>query len=109
MADSLFFDELITWIEGNIAKRLLLTDVASKSGFSLWYLQRIFKNHTGMTLGLFINRSRMESARKDIISDAGTIADIAIKYGYESQQSFSRAFRRHYGIAPATYRKNSCR
>lgn len=109
MADSLFFDELIAWIESNTAKRLLLEDVASKSGFSRWYLQRIFKSHTGVTLGLFIKRSLMESARKDILSETYSIADIALKYGYESQQTFTRAFSRYYGMPPATYRKNLCR
>ncbi|MFR0653855.1 helix-turn-helix transcriptional regulator [Pantoea sp. SIMBA_079] len=105
MADSLFFDELMVWIKSNITQRLLLQEVASKSGFSLWYLQRIFKKHTGITLGLYIRKAQMESARLDIITNSNSISDIAIKYGYESQQSFTRAFSRHYGMPPAAYRK----
>ena len=105
MTDTLFFDELIAWIESNIAQRLLLEEVASKSGFSLWYLQRIFKKHTGMTLGLYIKKTKMEHASMDMLSNNNPIADIAMKYGYESQQSFTRAFSGYYGIPPAAYRK----
>lgn len=105
MADPLFFDDLIAWIESNIVKRLLLSDVTRKAGFSHWYLQRIFKNHTGMTLGLFIRKAQMESVGKEILADKTPITEIALKYGYESQQSFTRAFRRYYGMPPATYRK----
>jgi len=109
MTDSHFFSELISWIESNIAKRLLLDEVVIKSGFSRWYLQRIFKKHTGISLGAFIKNAQMDSAKKDILFSEKSISDVALKYGYESQQSFTRAFSRYYGIPPAAYRKKSCR
>jgi len=109
MTDSHFFDELISWIESNIAKKLLLDDVVIKSGFSRWYLQRIFKKHTGISLGAFIKNAQMDSAKKDIVFSEKSISDVALKYGYESQQSFTRAFSRYYGIPPAAYRKKFCR
>ena len=107
MVDPLFFDELIAWVEKNISQKLRLEDVARKSGFSLWHLQRIFKKHTGKTLGAYIKKVQMESAGMDIISGGCSITDIALKYGYDSQQSFTRAFGQYYGMPPAAYRKNS--
>ncbi|WP_435929921.1 helix-turn-helix transcriptional regulator [Dryocola sp. BD613] len=106
MVNPHFFDALIAWIEKNIAQRLPLDEVVNKSGFSRRYLQRVFKNYTGVSLGLFIKQKQMDSARADILSGNCSITDIALKYGYESQQSFTRAFTRYYGIPPAAYREN---
>lgn len=48
-----FVAELITWIEQNLDKRMMLDDVASRAGYSKWHLQRIFKQETGMPLGTY--------------------------------------------------------
>ncbi|QFH49297.1 helix-turn-helix domain-containing protein [Leclercia adecarboxylata] len=105
MNESRFCSELIIWIEDNISERLLHDDIAIKSGYSKWHLQRVFKKNTGTPLGLFIKRKKLEYAYHDIMVKEETITDIAVKYGYESLQAFSRAFTRHYRLPPSIIRK----
>jgi len=89
---STFCSELINWIENNINERLHLDDIALKSGYSKWHLQRLFKNNTGISLGLFIKRRKLEFAYNDILTKKDTITEIALNYGFESLQGFTRAF-----------------
>lgn len=105
MNESRFCSELILWIDDNISERLLLDDIAIKSGYSKWHLQRVFKKNTGTPLGLFIKRKKLEFAYNDLMVKEETITDIAVKYGYESLQAFSRAFTRHYNFPPSMMRK----
>ncbi|WP_318374000.1 AraC family transcriptional regulator [Enterobacter sp.] len=105
MNKSNFCTDLITWIEKNITENIRLDDLAVKSGYSKWHLQRIFKSHTGIPPGLFIKAKKLEYAYRDIIMQKDTITTISIKYGFESLQSFTRAFTRHFGFPPSWLRK----
>ncbi|WP_318377853.1 helix-turn-helix domain-containing protein [Enterobacter sp.] len=105
MNNSCFFADLIMWIESNITERLFLDDIAKKSGYSKWHLQRLFKNHTGVSLGSFIKLKKLEFASNDILRKEGTITDVAMKYGFDSLQDFTRCFTRHYGLSPSKFRK----
>lgn len=107
MNNSYFFTDLITWIENNITEKLLLDDIAIKSGYSKWHLQRLFKNHTGLSLGSYIKTKKLERAFFDIVNVEGTITDVAIKYGFESLQTFTRCFNRYYGFPPSKVRKQN--
>lgn len=106
MNQSRFCSDLILWIENNITERLFLDDIAIKSGYSKWHLQRLFKKNTGIPLGLFIKRRKLEFAYHDILTNKTTITDIAIKYGFESLQTFTRAFTRYYRYPPSEVRNN---
>lgn len=106
---SIFCSELINWIENNINERLHLDDIALKSGYSKWHLQRLFKNNTGISLGLFIKRRKLEFAYNDILTKKDTITEIALNYGFESLQGFTRAFTRRYQFPPSDIRKNRVR
>ncbi|WP_199746430.1 helix-turn-helix domain-containing protein [Erwinia sp. 198] len=105
MNEVLFCSELKMWIEDNITERLLLDDVAIKSGYSKWHLQRVFKKNTGISLGFFIKRRKLEFAYHDIMVKEESITDIALKYGFDSLQAFSRAFTRHYRFPPSRISK----
>jgi len=100
-----FCSDLIIWIENNISERLFLDDIAVKSGYSKWHLQRLFKKNTGVSLGLFIKRKKLEFAYNDILTTKETITDIALNYGFESLQGFTRAFTRRYKRPPSDIRR----
>lgn len=68
--------------------------------------QRFFSYMTGMTLNEYIRRRRLTLAADDIRGGDARIIDIAVKYGYDSADAFSRAFARQHGITPSAYRKN---
>lgn len=99
-------DDLIVWIEGNIENRLDIDTLAKKSGYSKWHLQRVFYTCTGTKIGNFIREMKLSHAANLLLKTEEPIISLALKYGFESQQSFTRSFTRKYGIPPNKYRKN---
>ena len=106
---SIIINELIDWIEVNLTCRLLLDDIAKKSGYTKWHLQRVFRKIVGMPLGEYIRRRRISEAAKDLRSTNLQIIDIALKYQFDSQQSFAKRFRTYLGTSPSIYRVSGFR
>lgn len=100
-----FIYDLIEWLEKNLErKKLNLKEVAHKSGYSLWYLQRLFHNTTGKTLGGYIRSRRLTKAALALRFSQHLIVDIALMYQFDSQQSFTRAFKKQFLLPPSKYR-----
>ncbi|WP_184999448.1 MULTISPECIES: helix-turn-helix domain-containing protein [unclassified Enterobacter] len=90
----------------NSAIRLLdIAATARRAGFSRWHMQRIFKQHTGITLGRYIRILRLSNAAIDLINTAYPVIEIALQYGYESQQTFTRAMKCHTGFNPGAIKR----
>lgn len=68
-------------------------------------MQRIFKQHTGITLGRYIRILRLSNAAIDLINTAYPVIEIALQYGYESQQTFTRAMKCHTGFNPGAIKR----
>lgn len=92
----------IDFIEDNICDDLKLETVASQAFMSPFHFQRLFSIVCDMTLGEYIRNRRLSFAGIDVESTDAKIINIALKYGYESPESFSRAFTRFYGVSPMT-------
>ena len=71
-----------------------------------YYFQRIFSILCGLNLGEYIRNRRLTLAGNELNATDGKIIDIALKYGYESPESFTRAFSRFHGITPTEAKKN---
>jgi len=97
--------ELTKWIDRNIDKPLKIEDVASKSGYSKWHLQRMFLQVMHISLGLYIRERKLDCAALDLLSGHESVLQISVKYGYDSQQSFTRTFVKKYQVPPATFRR----
>ncbi|WLS78559.1 superoxide response transcriptional regulator SoxS [Erwinia pyri] len=95
---------LTDWIEGNLDKTLSIDEVAAKSGYSKWHLQRMFRTVTKQTLGNYIRERRLTLAAEALRQTQRPVFDIAMQYGYDSQQTFSRVFRRQFSQTPTAYR-----
>ena len=95
---------LVLWIDSNIEHRLSVEDVAKKSGYSKWHLQRMFSDETGKSLGKFIRERKLAYVLEELLVTDESILNLALKYGFESQQSFTRTFTRKYGAPPHQYR-----
>ena len=95
---------LTDWIEGNLDKTLSIDEVAAKSGYSKWHLQRMFRTVTKQTLGNYIRERRLTLAAEALCQTQRPVFDIAMQYGYDSQQTFSRVFRRQFSQTPTAYR-----
>ncbi len=96
---------LVLWIEQNLESDLSLDIVAQRSGYSKWHLQRLFKIHTGMILGKYIRSRRLSCAARALRITNSSILDISLKFRFDSQQTFCRAFKSQFMITPSGYRK----
>ncbi|KMV33741.1 superoxide response transcriptional regulator SoxS [Franconibacter pulveris] len=98
---------LTEWIDEHIDQPLNIDVVAKKSGYSKWYLQRMFRTVMRQTLGDYIRQRRLLLAAQELRSTRRPIFDIAMDYGYVSQQTFSRIFRRKFDRTPSDYRHSA--
>jgi AraC family multidrug resistance transcriptional activator len=96
---------LLSWIDENLDKSLKIEDVANKSGYSRWHLQRMFFAVTNKKLASYIREKKLTAAAKDLLETQMSIIDIAVKYGYPTQQAFTRNFKQRYPYPPAAYRR----
>lgn len=97
----------VEYIENNLLSRLDYDDIASCAYCSSYHFQRMFSVFAGCTLGEYIRSRRMTLAGVETKSTDLKIIDIAIKYGYENPESFTRAFTKFHGITPSQARKTN--
>ena len=95
----------LEYIENNIEKNIKSEEVAKIAYSSKFHFLRTFYMLTGMTLNEYIRQRKLSLAVKDVISSDSKIIDIAFKYGYETPEAFSKAFKRLHGISPTKARK----
>ena len=95
----------IDFIEGHLTESLDIGEIAGKAALSPFYFQRIFGALCGMTAGEYIRARRMTLAAQELASSEIRVIDAAMKYGYDSPDSFAKAFQRFHGIAPSAARE----
>lgn len=100
-------EKTIELIENNLCNRELNILYLSKRLYiSAYYLQRIFYSFIGKTIGTYVRERRLTEAGTDI-KKGERVLDVAIKYGYESQESFTRAFKRFHNVNPGIAKKGN--
>ena len=116
-------DTIVEWIDDNLHQPLRIDDIARHAGYSKWHLQRLFLQYKGESLGRYIReRKLLLAARDSIQNDLGRLLaardlrdtdqrvyDICLKYGFDSQQTFTRIFTRTFNQPPGAYRKENHR
>ena len=99
------FQDSIDYIEKNLTEALDVDRIAEKAALSSFYYQRIFGALCGMTVGEYIRLRRMTLAAQDLAVSDSKVIDVAVKYGYDSPDSFAKAFQRFHGITPSQARE----
>ena len=100
------FQASIDYMEDHLGDELDIEAIAEIAAFSPFYYQRIFGAMCGMTVGAYIRARRMTRAAQELTrAGAVRVIDVALKYGYDSPDSFARAFQRFHGIAPSQARE----
>ncbi len=97
----------IDYIEEHLTDDLDIEEIAAQSGLSAFYFQRIFNILCDYSLGEYIRNRRLTLAGNELSGTDEKVIDIALKYGYDTPESFSRAFSRFHGITPSQAKKNS--
>ena len=99
-------ETVIDYIETHLDGKLDLEQVSEAVHYSKYHLHRMFTNTVGMTVHDYVQRRQLTEAAKFLVFSDKPIIEIAFICGYESQQSFSAAFKSMYKIPPAEYRDN---
>lgn len=102
-------DRLLQHIHQHLDEPLQLERLAQLAACSRWQLQRDFQAATGLSLARYIRRLRLSRAAEWLLSGRLRQLDIALGCGFDSEVSFSRAFRQEFGCTPGQYRKAGIR
>lgn len=96
----------LDYIEDNLSENIDFEEVARRACCSSYNFQRMFSFITDISLAEYIRRRRMSTAALDLQKSDAKVIDVAMKYGYESPISFSRAFSKVHGITPKEAKKS---
>lgn len=95
----------IRYIEEHLVEPYDIEAIAKRACSSEFHFQRLFHMITGVTVADYVRRRRLTLAAQDLITGNEKVIDIAFKYGYDTPEAFSKAFRRIHGISPSTVKK----
>lgn len=96
----------IDYMEAHITEELDYEEIAKQSFSSSFHFQRVFSILCGYTLGEYIRCRRLSLAGTELASGKGKVIDVAYKYGYDTPESFSRAFQKFHGVTPSQARSS---
>lgn len=95
------------FVDKNLESDLSLNKVSQVAFFSPFHFHRVFKFITGETLNEYIIRRRIEKSALDLLHKNISTTEIAHKFGYSDNSSFSRAFKKYFGINPIEFKKQN--
>ncbi|MHC5372543.1 helix-turn-helix domain-containing protein [Enterococcus sp. LJL120] len=95
----------ISFIEANLFEELSLDQVAGEICYSKYYLAREFKEMTGFATYDYVKKRRLSEAGKHLIATDDKIIDISLKYGYQEQRTFTKAFTEIFKTTPRKFRE----
>ena len=101
--------QAIAYMEENMADEIDVNQAAEKAHVSSFYFQRIFAALCGFTVGEYIRSRRLTLAAQELCATDHKVIDVALKYGYDSPDSFARAFTRFHGVLPSAARAQGSR
>lgn len=97
-------NKAIDYIEENLAGDIDYTQAAGIACCSLYHFQRLFSFIADIPLSDYIRRRRLTLAAFDLQNSGDKVIDVALKYGYDSPTSFTRAFLNLHGVTPSLAR-----
>ena len=99
----------LTEIETHIREKLTVSALAESIHISKYHYQRLFREAVGESVMRYVTRRRMALAAAELAETDASVLEIALRYGYDSHDGFTRAFRATLGVTPADYRKYGLR
>ncbi|MBD8071089.1 AraC family transcriptional regulator [Bacillus sp. PS06] len=99
----------IDYMEENMLEDVSIENIAYHANASTFHFQRTFSILTDISVGEYLRRRRLTLAAEELIRTDTRIIDLAFKYGYETPEAFSKAFRKQHGVTPSDVRKGNGR
>ncbi|WP_326514633.1 helix-turn-helix transcriptional regulator [Clostridium intestinale] len=96
--------ESIEYIEDNLDNKIELKELADKAFLSKYHFHRVFHSVVGEPVAEYIRKRRLKEAASELVTTDNKIVDIALKYQFSSQEAFTKAFKRIYGVPPREFR-----
>ncbi|MFB5675027.1 GyrI-like domain-containing protein [Paenibacillus terreus] len=96
--------DALDYIEEHMEEPISASDIAKAACSSTFHFQRMFHMLTGMTVAEYIRKRRLTLAAQELAISSSKVLDTALKYGYDSPESFAKAFRKLHGISPSEAR-----
>lgn len=96
----------IDYMEAHMEEPVTIEEIAKEANSSVFHFQRTFAILTDCSVAEYLRRRRLTLAAQELSATDQKIIDIAYKYGYDTPEAFSKAFRRQHGVTPSDARKN---
>ena len=96
--------QTINWLEMKLEEPVRNEEVVQVTGYSFYHFHRLFQQKVGMSLHEYVRNRRLTLAAQRLIYTDERILDLALTYQFESQEAFTRAFRKVHGLPPGKYR-----
>ena len=100
-------NKALDYIEDNLEGELDPQQIAQVALTSRFHFQRLFYVVSGMRLGEYIRHRRLSVSVADLVTSDAKVIDVALKYGYETPEAFSKAFKKLHGVSPSEVKKGS--
>ncbi len=100
-------NRVFEFIDENLESDLSLNTVSEIAFFSPFHFHRVFKFITGETLNGYVTRRRIEKSASDLLHKNITATEIAHKYGFSDNSSYSRTFKKYFGVNPTEFKKQN--
>ncbi|HOO96830.1 MAG TPA: AraC family transcriptional regulator [Caldisericia bacterium] len=98
-------ERTIEFIESNLNEKLTLEQIADKTDVTMFYLTKLLKRTLGESVMEYVRKRRLTLASRELVKSDKPIIDVALDWGYESQEAFSRAFLKVFHETPAKFRE----
>lgn len=97
--------DVIEYIEKNLSEDLSIETLSNLAYISPYHFSRIFKGLIGITIQEYIRRRRLSEGAKQLLNSNKNVLEIAIEFGFNSHEVFSRAFKQYFSYTPLQVRK----
>ena len=97
----------VDYVEAHLSEPIDYEEAARQAYSSSFHFQRVFSILCGFTLGDYIRMRRLSLAGSELASSDARVIDAALKYGYDTPESFSRAFTRFHGVSPSQAKRGA--
>jgi AraC-like DNA-binding protein len=94
------------FVNAHLEDKISLESVAQHVGVSPYYFCKVFKQSAGMTLTEFVNRRRVEWAKRKLLNPQARVTEVAFDVGFQSISQFNRSFLKYVGESPTRFREN---
>lgn len=98
---------IIDYLDNNLTEEITIDSIVGKFHFNRFYLMKMFKKVTGLTIFEYVNQKKITDSLDDIVNTDDRILKIALKHGFNSQEYYSETFTKVLGISPSEFRKQA--